>query len=955
MSYIPKKIRIPLPQNTKPNLDTTVLCSDQKAFRNIAITIHGANLPGKFTFQQMRGKGRYIIWLSSTSESVPLFLFYTCRVIPRAFALTNLFCPCSFLRPATIPPSSLAAIREINFTRKYIFTSLRMWFKETRHWEFPAVSAFIFLAWMHCVYENQFSLVPAYLVLYFVLQLMCNYAKYGIDGPGNRGFVPPSWEEMFAALVRGRDPDYRAIEPLEMGLRPLPLTRRRTPESSTELFDDAGPSDYMVSTHVPRGKALFRALGFLDKQNDFSLAAEENHLEFPFAKGADYPKFTVKDSLVLRNGDVSNDACGDVCSGSMSSFQPGSSATRGDSLSIPRLTFDPKQEHMRSMEFPDIMRKDSSGLHDFDEEEENFATRRAVVASGKHMGKKAASTITKTATGLTEMSISTISKTATGISEVSGLHHVVSPIAQGIKPVAKPIAQGISSGVSMGVQGISSGVSMGVQGISSGVSMGVQGISSGASMGVHGISSGVSMGVSAVSSGINGVSGAAHLMMGPSNKPSQSFRRRIGTENNFMNSGRPSIHRLGSELKRPPRPRRQSSAPPSIESKLSDIEPILEEPAVTVPPKRKEETISFPEQNVDVEGPSTGKKLTEDLDEIKDKMHEMTWNLFNDKLYVVKNPDACYFGDAKKPEKRRKTDVSKEIDKLMRVKQYSNSNPFVARVGLYVEPIIGSAYSFLCVFRAGFNVMTWRDPMLTFWLSVFCSALSAILFIFPWRIFLFGLGFFLVGPQNWVIRILREKGHLPPLPPRKQKDSDEDDFESGVPVDQPVFTSSDRQSGSKRLKNSSDEKDKVDPREVHRVVVPYSPLIYHRFYDWPPEPQYAQVKRDANDDARPRRLQVSTLYTGGGNSIVSNGGVARRSFIANRSMQSSATESTRNLQSLRNRRGPAGFNRMRATSSANILHGSSSFQSQPLLPASRRRLNTGDWQGTKNKGYKKQS
>jgi Ca2+-dependent lipid-binding protein len=58
LSYIPSRIRVPLPQNSRPNLDVVVLCSDQKAFRNIAITVHGTNLPGKFTFQQMRGMYR---------------------------------------------------------------------------------------------------------------------------------------------------------------------------------------------------------------------------------------------------------------------------------------------------------------------------------------------------------------------------------------------------------------------------------------------------------------------------------------------------------------------------------------------------------------------------------------------------------------------------------------------------------------------------------------------------------------------------------------------------------------------------------------------------------------------------------------------------------------------------------------------------------------------------------
>ena len=33
----------------------------------------------------------------------------------------------------------------------------------------------------------------------------------------------------------------------------------------------------------------------------------------------------------------------------------------------------------------------------------------------------------------------------------------------------------------------------------------------------------------------------------------------------------------------------------------------------------------------------------------------------------------------------------------------------------------------------------------------------------------------------------------------------------------------------------------VEPTQVKKVVVPYGPLKYNRFYDWPPEPQYARV------------------------------------------------------------------------------------------------------------------
>jgi hypothetical protein len=36
--------------------------------------------------------------------------------------------------------------------------------------------------------------------------------------------------------------------------------------------------------------------------------------------------------------------------------------------------------------------------------------------------------------------------------------------------------------------------------------------------------------------------------------------------------------------------------------------------------------------------------------------------------------------------------------------------------------------------------------------------------------------------------------------------------------------------------------DTVDPRTLHQVIVPYSQLLSQRFYDWPPEPQYAKCE-----------------------------------------------------------------------------------------------------------------
>lgn len=321
MSYLPRTLRIPLPQHSAPNYRTTVMCSDQKAFRNIAITVHGAHLPGRFTFNQMR-----------------------------------------------------AAIREINFTRKCVFTGLRRNFRDTRQWRNPAMSAFVFLSWMHGIFANTFSLVPAYVMFYFFLLLMRNYAQYGMDGPSLRGFIPPSWEELFMALVRGNDPEYHAIEPLELGLSSPPLSRRMLHESTVLSGRSPGlEPHWRIKTHEQKGKWIFRALGFLPEGRS---DPDEYHLEFPFADGKDYPKFTVEECLVAQGKSHSR-----VPSGSGSCLDGNSSTVLSNitddehrSRVMPRFPID--------MDLQRMMRKDSSGTRDYDEEEDNFAARKAVISQG---------------------------------------------------------------------------------------------------------------------------------------------------------------------------------------------------------------------------------------------------------------------------------------------------------------------------------------------------------------------------------------------------------------------------------------------------------------------------------------------------------------------------------------------------------------------------------------------
>ena len=315
LSYIPKSLKIPLPQHSKPNFETTVMCSDQKAFRNIAITVHGAHLPRRFTFNQMR-----------------------------------------------------AAIREINFTRKYIFTVLRQTIRETMQWKKPIISGFVFVAWMHCVVANAFSLVPFYLVLLFLLFLMRNYAKYCTDAPSQRGFIPPSWEELFFAFARGVETDSHHIEPLELGIHRSTLTRRKSPES---LNVDFNLPQFRTVTHKHRGMKLLNALGFLPDPNK---NPNDDHIEFPFADGKEYPKFTVKECLVThgKQNSVAVVGSSDIfdCASTTGSGVSDGELNRGVRFPL-------------DMDLQRLMRKDSSGTKDYDDEENNFNASRAVISKGR--------------------------------------------------------------------------------------------------------------------------------------------------------------------------------------------------------------------------------------------------------------------------------------------------------------------------------------------------------------------------------------------------------------------------------------------------------------------------------------------------------------------------------------------------------------------------------------------
>mmetsp|Transcript_7526 Transcript_7526/g.18547 ORF Transcript_7526/g.18547 Transcript_7526/m.18547 type:complete len:1306 (-) Transcript_7526:314-4231(-) len=258
--------------------------------------------------------------------------------------------------------------------------------------------------------------------------------------------------------------------------------------------------------------------------------------------------------------------------------------------------------------------------------------------------------------------------------------------------------------------------------------------------------------------------------------------------------------------------------------------------------------LRLPEQDIDARGPrKKKKKLSEEMRDLQNNLHKLTAHQFHHVTHVKPREDSVYFGMASRKGAKTGSQLDTDFDKLLNVGQYSSGNPIVGKMATYIEPIVSGIQSGLAVSRVMYNIVTWRDPILSFWVSAAFIAFAIVLLIFPWRTFLFCVGVGVVGPQNYILRVLDDHRMAPkPLQNKfdkmrepkfyRKKNSTSMRAADTFPIDQTVISchSSDN---SPPVELATVD---VDPREIHQVCVPYSQLRSRRFYDWPPEPQYAR-------------------------------------------------------------------------------------------------------------------
>jgi hypothetical protein len=246
------------------------------------------------------------------------------------------------------------------------------------------------------------------------------------------------------------------------------------------------------------------------------------------------------------------------------------------------------------------------------------------------------------------------------------------------------------------------------------------------------------------------------------------------------------------------------------------------------PWKRVKDPRGLPEQDAKV-FVKARRTLKEDILHNKDLLHKYSMRLFDDRMFIVPESDGAAAGE------------TMALNQAIGTNKYKS--PIVAKIAEYVAPGLEGLKVGLSVWRSGFNLFTWRDPFLTSLFFFAVVVVLCVLIVFPWRLFFFAIGFGAVGPQNWFLRIAGV------IPKGKKKPPNASQAEKKSKKKPPMSKKGSGQHNCFQFHNHLTTDQGIDVREektnksgiVHRAVVPNSPLISRRFYDWPPNPSLSQV------------------------------------------------------------------------------------------------------------------
>jgi len=164
----------------------TIPCADPKTFRNVAVTVHGSDLPGKYS---------KLAFKSTVRE----------------FQLYQL---------------------NIRYLTWYLMV-------DTVFYEKPYISLYVFLAGMHCILTESVTKVPPYVMGFIIILCLENYKHYVSDATYNEGYQQLTLLEVFKALLSKPGSRDRFFEPILVNKRAKRRANRRGARNLRRIHGDA--------------------------------------------------------------------------------------------------------------------------------------------------------------------------------------------------------------------------------------------------------------------------------------------------------------------------------------------------------------------------------------------------------------------------------------------------------------------------------------------------------------------------------------------------------------------------------------------------------------------------------------------------------------------------------------------------------------------------------------------
>lgn len=683
-----------------------------------------------------------------------------------------------------------ATMREFSFIRINLLRYLRKReIRDMREWRYPLISMFIFVSWMHSVYVGSLKYVPGNFLTYLLLQLWKNYALYVIDGKFDKGFVVPTWEEMMAALAFGK-PGKSYIQPLEM--------KRKDPQTVKTALSHCGDDASGNPVQSPTLEDMAR----------------------------EFKEGVTRTGRTGRKG-RRRDATGSTFFGGTINTFLGSDAvdffverkfadSRSDAVQLGvRMQEELRLfEHVRRrIEFRDADLYYS--FTNFDTNEYAFKTHRPWFKTLSRI------------VGFYDDNTSD-EEAHLEFPFASGLDHPRFTIKDSIVIRSKESKKSASATTSANVQPAIEEV-----------------LSEDDDEEFH------------------TEEGAPKANGTYSSLTSDMVRHNLDPLKRLEPMDSPSVFSASS----PPVAQDFEYDAESVNLDVNESWEEMQTIDIKVLAKPPNQDMNFKKK--------ADKTIPEVLTDTKQEFHRMCGHLFHDRAYKLrvetwtdqKTTLATTSSHTTSSRKKRmmhsrsnsnasassltsrrhrsastkKDDVvvlkmrKDEYDKLLRSGKYSSNNVIVSKVAVIVQPMVEIIQLFLSMFRALYNLFMWRDPVLTFWLQLFLLLAIPMMHIIPWRIVLGLSGLIFVGPQNWILRVIREGKSGATVPDFdllvNKKKPEEIEVDN---LDAPLFSS--YAPDNRPVRDSQ-----LDKSDIKEVAVPHSQLMHRRCYDWPPEPEYARV------------------------------------------------------------------------------------------------------------------